>query len=203
METMKMRFDVNMIRKVIKKLRDMALDFCVWLCYPIVFTLVYRQNFWNIYRSYHKRKSIWKSAFWNRYMKQYGGSISIKAQIASPLILPHGVSGIFITQSATIGRNVVIFQQVTIGANTIRSSKSYGAPTIGDNVYIGAGAKIIGAAQVGDNARIGANAVVVSQVPRNALVVLSEPRIIVKDQPFDNTFTPYLEEGWKSEAQKI
>ncbi|MBR1788280.1 MAG: serine acetyltransferase [Bacteroidaceae bacterium] len=185
---------MNMTRKVIRKLRDMALDFCVWLCYPIVFTLVYRQNFWNIYRSYHKRKSCWKAAIWNRYMRQNGGSISIKAQIAAPLILPHGVSGIFITQSATIGRNVVIFQQVTIGANTIRSSKSYGAPTIGDNVYIGAGAKIIGAAQVGDNARIGANAVVVRDIPYNALAVCAEPRIIIKERIQNNTFTPYLDE---------
>ena len=183
---------MNMTQKVIGKLRDMALDLCVWLCYPIVFTLVYRQNFWNIYRSYHKRKSIWKSAFWNRYMRQNGGSISIKAKIAAPLILPHGVSGIFITQSAMIGKGVVVFQQVTIGSNTIRGSKSYGAPTIGNNVYIGAGAKIIGSAKVADNVRIGANAVVVNDIPYNALVVCAEPRVIVKERIQDNTFTPYL-----------
>lgn len=96
-------------------------------------------------------------------MEKHAASISIDAIIASPLILPHGVTGIFITQSANIGKNVVVFQQVTIGANTIKSSKSYGAPTIEDNVYIGAGAKIIGNAYIGHNSRIGANAVVVKQ----------------------------------------
>lgn len=97
-------------------------------------------------------------------MEKHAASISIDAIIASPLILPHGVTGIFITQSANIGKNVVVFQQVTIGANTIKSSKSYGAPTIEDNVYIGAGAKIIGNAYIGHNSRIGANAVVVKTI---------------------------------------
>lgn len=77
-------------------------------------------------------------------MVKNSASISIDANIASPLVLPHGISGIFISQSANIGKNVVVFQQVTIGANTMKGSKSYGAPTIGNNVYIGAGAKIIG-----------------------------------------------------------
>ena len=69
-------------------------------------------------------------------MVHHAASISIDASIASPLILPHGVSGIFITKSAIIGRNVVIFQQVTIGANTLKDSRTYGAPTIGDDIYI-------------------------------------------------------------------
>ena len=93
------------------------------LLYPFIFNLIYRQNIWSIYKSYHHRKSPWKKRVWNRYMVCNAGSISIDAHIESPLILPHGVSGIFITQSAVIGRNVVIFQQVTIGANTIKGSK--------------------------------------------------------------------------------
>lgn len=163
------------------------------LLYPFIFNLIYRQNIWSIYTSYHHRKSPWKKRVWNRYMVCNAGSISIDAHIESPLILPHGVSGIFITQSAVIGRNVVIFQQVTIGANTIKGSKSYGAPIIGNDVYIGAGAKIIGKATISDNVRIGANAVVVKDVPYNALVVCSEPRIIVKENTLDNRFSPYLE----------
>lgn len=124
-------------------------------------------------------------------MMGHSASISIDAKIASPLILPHGVSGIFITQSAVIGTSVVVFQQVTIGANTIKDSKSYGAPIIEDNVYIGAGAKIIGSAHVGKNVRIGANAVVVSDIEDNSVVV-SENRIIVKNQVLNNTFIPTL-----------
>lgn len=126
-------------------------------------------------------------------MVRHSASISIDAQIASPLILPHGVCGVFITQSAVIGSNVVVFQQVTIGANTIKDSKSYGAPTIGNDVYIGAGAKIIGKVIVSDNVRIGANAVVVKDVPCNALVVCAEPRVIIKEQKLNNLFTPYIE----------
>ena len=111
-------------------------------------------------------------------MERHAASISIDARIASPLVLPHGVSGIFITQSAVIGSNVVVFQQVTIGANTMKESKSYGAPVIEDNVYIGAGAKIIGAAHVGKNSRIGANAVVTHDVPDYAIVAGIPAKVI-------------------------
>lgn len=124
-------------------------------------------------------------------MTKRAASISIDAHIESPLILPHGVSGIFITRSAHIGRNVVIFQQVTIGANTISDSKSYGAPTICDNVYIGAGAKIIGSAKIGKNARIGANAVITKDIPANAVAILQDVRIVQK-QNLNNIFIPYL-----------
>ena len=91
---------------------------------------------------------------------------------------PHGISGIYISSEAKIGSNVTILQQVTIGSNTISGSKSIGAPTVGNNVYIGAGAKIIGNVHVGDNSIIGANCIVVEDVPCNSTVVLQKPRII-------------------------
>lgn len=160
--------------------------------YSPIFLFVYRENIWRIYKSYHKEPSTWKKVIWNKYMEKHAASISIDAEIASPLILPHGVSGIFLTQSAKVGKDVVIFQQVTIGANTIKDSKSYGAPVIGDNVYIGAGAKIIGNSHISDNCRIGANAVVVQDVPCNSLVVCDKPKIILRDIPLDNSFNPYL-----------
>ena len=56
-----------------------------------------------------------------------------------------------------------------------------GAPTIGNNCLIGAGAKIIGNVRVGDNVRIGANAIVVDDVPDNCTVVMNKPRVIVRD----------------------
>lgn len=160
--------------------------------YSPLFTLVFKENIWHIYDSYHHNPANWKKVIWNKYMQKHAASISIDADIASPLILPHGVSGIFLTQSAKIGKSVVIFQQVTIGANTIKDSKSYGAPVIGDNVYIGAGAKIIGNAHISESCRIGANAVVVEDVPYNSLVVCEKPRIITRDIPLDNSFNPYL-----------
>lgn len=158
---------------------------------PILY-LWYKGNIWNLYSSYNKHSAVWKKVVWNNYMEKHAASISIDAKIDAPLILPHGVSGIFISQSAKIGKNVVIFQQVTIGANTIKSSKSYGAPTIGNNVYIGSGAKIIGGIFIGNNARIGANACVVKDIPYNSIVVCPEARIIVKDTMLDNSFVPYL-----------
>ncbi len=122
-----------------------------------VFFFGYKNNIWRLYDSYHKHSNNFKKVVWNAYMERHAASISIDAQFASHPTLPHGVSGIFVTQSAIIGKNAVIFQQVTIGANTIKGSKTYGAPVIGDDVYIGVGAKIIGRVSVSDNARIGAN----------------------------------------------
>jgi serine O-acetyltransferase len=161
-------------------------------CYIPLFTIRFRENIWKLYNSYHETPKEWKKILWNKYMELHSASISIDARLGGPLVLPHGVSGIFITQSAVIGKNVVIFQQVTIGANTVKGSKSYGAPVIGDNVYIGAGAKIIGNAEIADNCRIGANCVVVDNVPFNSLVITDKPRIIQRNQLQDNTFNPFL-----------
>src|SRR5690606_7264569 len=92
-----------------------------------------------------------------------------------------GFNGVFISASAKVGSGCVIFHQVTIGSNTLPGSKGFGAPTIGDNCYIGAGAKIIGNVKVGDNVRIGANCVVFRDVPHNAVVVAQEPKVIIKE----------------------
>ncbi len=176
--------------QIIKTIQSFKWPVVLWF-YRILFFFLCKNNIWALYRSYHINKTELKKRIWNEYMERHAASISIDANIATPLILPHGVSGIFITQSAIIGSNVVVFQQVTIGANTMKGSKSYGAPVIEDNVYIGAGAKIIGAAHVGKNARIGANAVVVNDIEANSVVVL-ENRIITKKYELDNTFKPTL-----------
>ena len=68
-------------------------------------------------------------------------------------------------------------QQVTIGSNNI--TKSRGAPTIKDNVFIGAGAKIIGKITIGNNVKIGAGCIVVTDIPDGATVVMNKPRIIL------------------------
>lgn len=89
--------------------------------------------------------------------------------------LPHGLYGIIIAQKAHIGKNARIFHQVTIGNDDHDSDN---VPTIGDSVTIYPGAKIIGKVYVGDRAIIGANAVVNRDVPADALVVNSQPRIL-------------------------
>lgn len=111
----------------------------------------------------------------------------------SPFATPHGMAGIFISYGAKVGPGCTIFHQVTIGSNTLPDSRGQGAPVIGRNVYIGAGAKIIGGVTVGDNARIGANAVVTFDVPANATVVLEAPRVLLRDTPRDNTFQTWAQ----------
>lgn len=92
--------------------------------------------------------------------------------------LGHKLNGIVIAAEAKIGYNCFISHQVTIGR-----SKG-GVPTIGDNVYIGPGAKIFGNIKIGNNVRIGANCVVFEDVPDNSTIVLPKPRIIVKDENY-------------------
>lgn len=91
--------------------------------------------------------------------------------------LPHGIKGIFVTDKSTIGKNVTILHNVTIG---LKDWSGSGAPIIGDNVFIGAGAKIIGPVKIGNNVKIGANAIVVEDIPNNATVVMNKPRVIIK-----------------------
>ena len=86
--------------------------------------------------------------------------------------LVHGLYGIIISHNASIGTDCTIYHQVTIG-NTYG-----GAPTIGDHVTIGAGAKIMGNVKIGNNVTIGANAVVVHDVPDNTVVVAPEGVIL-------------------------
>lgn len=90
--------------------------------------------------------------------------------------LGHGLNGIVVAGGAIIGENCYISHQVTIG-------RSRGeAPVIGDNVYIGPGAKIFGGIHIGNNVKIGANCVVFENIPDNATVVLQKPRIIEKEK---------------------
>lgn len=89
--------------------------------------------------------------------------------IGPGLRIYHG-DGIVIARGAVIGRGLTIEHQVTIG-NRIGHEGERGCPTIGDDVFIGAGAKVLGPIRIGNNVRIGANAVVLHDVPDNATVV--------------------------------
>lgn len=111
----------------------------------------------------------------------YSAGIHKNAKMGVNVVFPHDFYGVFISKAAEIGNNCVIFQQVTIGSNTIQGSAKFGSPIIGNNVYIGCGAKIIGNVHIGNNVRIGANAVIVKDVPDNTVIVLSEMRIIKKN----------------------
>lgn len=93
-------------------------------------------------------------------------------------ILGHKLNGIVIASGAIIGKNCYLSHQVTIGRSR------GGAPIIGDNVYIGPGAKIFGDIRIGNNVRIGANCVVFEDIPDNATVVLPHPRVIIKEEGY-------------------
>ena len=134
---------------------------------------------------------LWHCLRHQRYLEKFGGSIGLETQFAGVPVFPHGFQGVFISEGATIGKNCVIFHQVTIGSNTLQDSDKAGSPTIGDNVYIGCGAKIIGNVRVGNNVRIGANCVISKDVPDNATVVAAAPRVITHEMPRDNRYTEY------------
>ncbi|ODN30501.1 serine acetyltransferase [Fervidobacterium thailandense] len=90
------------------------------------------------------------------------------AVIEPGVVIDHGI-GIVIGSTAYVGEGTIIYHGVTLGARKITSGKRH--PTIGRNVILGAGAKVLGPIRVGDGARIGANAVVIEDVPPYATVV--------------------------------
>lgn len=90
------------------------------------------------------------------------------ATIGKGLFIDHGM-GVVIGETSIVGNNVTLFQGVTLGGTGKETGKRH--PTIGNNVVIGAGAKVLGNITIGDNSYIGANAVVLKDVPVNATVV--------------------------------
>jgi serine O-acetyltransferase len=101
------------------------------------------------------------------------------AKIGKNFFIDHG-TGVTIGETAEIGDNVTIYQGVTLGSiNTSERVKRH--PTIGNNVIIGAGAKILGPVTIGDNVKIGANTVVTKDIPDGSVVVGIPGRIISRN----------------------
>ncbi len=105
-----------------------------------------------------------------------------RATVGPGLRLPHGGNGIVLNASAVLGRDVVLYQQVTVGVDPFAKG-TYRSGRIGDRVVIGAGAKVIGDVTIGDDAVIGTNAVVVADVPACATAVGVPARTIERDSP--------------------
>jgi serine O-acetyltransferase len=97
-----------------------------------------------------------------------GVEIHPAAEIGQGLFIDHG-SGVVIGETAKIGKCVTLYQGVTLGGTGFQRGKRH--PTLGDNVTVGSGAKLLGPIAVGDGAKIGANTVVVEDVPPGATVV--------------------------------
>ncbi len=100
------------------------------------------------------------------------------AKIGEGLFIDHGM-GVVIGETAEIGANVTLYQGVTLGGTGKEKGKRH--PTIGDNVVIATGAKVLGSFKVGNNSKIGAGSVVLAEVPPNSTVVGIPGKVVVKD----------------------
>lgn len=100
------------------------------------------------------------------------------ATIGRGLFIDHGM-GVVIGETAIIGDNVILYQGVTLGGTGKERGKRH--PTVGNNVVVGAGAKVLGNITIGDNSYIGANAVVIKDVPPDSTVVGVPGRITKQD----------------------
>lgn len=130
----------------------------------------------------NKIKYFFCKAYVSKTNRRYAADIAYDVKSGDNFkgrpLLGHKLNGIVIAAGAQIGKNCNLSHQVTIGRSR------GGTPTIGDNCYIGPGAKIFGPIHIGNNVRIGANCVVFQDIPDNATVVLEKPRIIIKPEGY-------------------
>ncbi len=152
------------------------------------------RSFWEVYFLYSGVKAIrsYRIAHWFYNKKMYfiaryisqrarnktGIEIHPAAVIGDGVFIDHGM-GVVIGETTIIGDNCTIYQGVTLGGTGKDKGKRH--PTIGDNVVIGSGAKVLGPFKVGDNSKIAANAVVLSEVPENCTVVGVPGRVVKKN----------------------
>jgi serine O-acetyltransferase len=166
------RRDVRAVRERDPAARS-ALE--VLLCYPGVHVLIFHRaahGLWN---------RGWKTTA--RCLMQLarfltGIEIHPAAKLGSGLFIDHGM-GVVIGETAEVGENVTLLQGVTLGGTSLKREKRH--PTLGNNVVVGAGAKIIGGFKIGDGSRIGAGSVVVREVPPNSVVVGVPGRVTYRD----------------------
>src|SRR5438477_7825844 len=145
------------------------------LCYPGVHALAF-------HRVAHR---LWKAGWFGsaRFLSHIsrfltGIEIHPAARLGPGLFIDHGM-GVVIGETAEVGRNVTIYQGVSLAGTSLKREKRH--PTLGDNVVVGAGAKIIGGFKIGDGSRIGAGSVVVREVPPNSVVVGVPGRVTYRD----------------------
>ena len=145
------------------------------LLYPGFAALVYhRMAHWCYLRELKflaRAISQW-SRFWT------GIEIHPGAKIGKRLVIDHGM-GVIIGETAEVGDDVLLYQCVTLGGTGKDTGKRH--PTIGNNVLVGAGAKVLGPFTVGDNSRIAAGAVVLNEIPENCTAVGVPARIVRRD----------------------
>jgi len=147
----------------------------VLLCYPGVHALAFHRFAHAIWRR------GWKipARFLSHIARFFTGiEIHPAAKLGPGLFIDHGM-GVVIGETSEVGENVTLLQGVTLGGTSLKREKRH--PTLGNNVVVGAGAKIIGAFKIGDGSRIGAGSVVVREVPPNSVVVGVPGRVTYRD----------------------
>ena len=144
----------------------------VFLLYPGVHALIYHRLAHWFYR--HNLRFLARLVSqWSRFWT--GIEIHPGAVIGRRFVIDHGM-GIVIGETAEVGDDVLLYQGVTLGGTGKDKGKRH--PTIGNNVMIGSGAKVLGPFKVGDGSRIASNAVVLAPVPENATAVGVPARVV-------------------------
>src|SRR6266511_1045104 len=163
------------VRAVLERDPAARSTFEVVLCYPGVHALAFHRIAHAIWRRGWRIPARFLSHV-ARFLT--GIEIHPAAQIGSGLFSDHGM-GVLIGETAEVGDNVTLLQGVTLGGTSLKREKRH--PPLGDNVVVGAGAKIIGAFKIGAGSRIGAGSVVVRAVPTNSVVVGVPGRVTYRD----------------------
>ena len=161
--------------KVIRE-RDPAIhsDMEVFL-YPSFKVMMHYRIAHKLYTQGHYFLARWVS---QRGVRKTGIEIHPGAQIGENFFIDHG-HGVIIGETAIVGNNVTLYQGVTLGGTGKEHGKRH--PTIGDNVMISAGAKVLGSFTIGENSKIGAGSVVLEAVPPNCTVVGVPGRIVKRN----------------------
>ncbi|QUH19853.1 serine O-acetyltransferase [Alkaliphilus sp. B6464] len=147
----------------------------VLLCYPGLHAVMFHR----ISHGLYKRGLIVLPRIISNIARFFTGiEIHPGAKIGRRVFIDHGM-GVVIGETAEVGDNVTIYQGSTLGGTGKEKGKRH--PTIGNNVVISSGAKVLGPFTVGDNSKIGAGSVVLKEVPPNCTVVGVPGRIVVKD----------------------
>jgi serine O-acetyltransferase len=147
----------------------------VLFCYPGFHAIVGHRFHHFLYR----HKLYFLARLFSQINRFFTGiEIHPGAKIGRRFFIDHGM-GVVIGETTEIGDDVTIYQGVTLGGTGKEKGKRH--PTIGNNVMIGAGAKVLGSIKVGDNAKIGAGAVVHKEVPPNTTVVGVPGKVVVQD----------------------
>lgn len=168
---------MNFIKKQISAImaNDPAISRkCEVFMYPSFKALLYYKISHYFYEKNHKIIARYIS---EKAKRKTGIEIHPGAVIGDGLFIDHG-SGVVIGETAVIGNDVVMFHGVTLGGTGKEKGKRH--PTVGNNVFIGSGAKVLGNITIGNNVKIGANAVVLKNVPDNTTVVGVPGKIVKK-----------------------